>query len=163
MFPETGASCSRSTRQMQLDRYRGAARREHQRCPTRVGEVKSHVVRYTVHTWWGTQVSRKHEAITVCTRGIWKAILPIAALICMSAWGQAAPAPSAAATTRTPGTPGASDTPGASQASSSDNSVAVGSSPRQISALKKQAAKDSRRNAAAAANAAKSASSAPPK
>jgi hypothetical protein len=107
------------------------------------------------------------EVITVYTRTIWMAILPVAALICMNAWGQVspddgghaggpnAPAPSEAATARTPGTPGASDTPGVFQAGSSDNSAAVSSSPRKISALKKQAAKDSRKNAAAAADAAK--------
>ena len=106
---------------------------------------------------------KKCEAITVCTRTLCKAILPVAALICMSAWGQTAPPPSEAATTRTPGTPGASDTVGTTQASSSENTVAVGATPSKISALKKQAAKDSRKNAAAAAGAAKSASSAPPK
>jgi hypothetical protein len=49
------------------------------------------------------------------------------------------------------------------QASPSGNSVAASSTPRKIAALKKQAEKDSRKNAAAAANAAKNASSVPPK
>ena len=163
MSPETGVSCSRSIRECSST-VTAAPLGNHKRCPTCVGESEvARVGRYSAHTWRLTQVSKKYEAITVGTRTIWKAILPLAALICMSAWGQATPTPSTAGTTRTPGTPGASDTPGTSQASSGDNSAAVSSSPRQVSALKKQAAKDSRKNAAAAANAAKSASSAPPK
>jgi hypothetical protein len=106
-------------------------------------------------------------------RKIPMAVMPVAALICMSAWGQAtpsdgagdsiAPTPSAAAAERTPGTPGASDTPGAVQARSNDTSIGVSSSSRKIAALKKQAAKDSRKNAADAAKAGKTTSSAPPK
>jgi hypothetical protein len=100
-----------------------------------------------------------HEVITVYTRTIWIATLPVAALICMSAWGQtsssdgghAGPTPSGAATARTPST-----------STSGDSSDPVSLSPRQIAALKKQAEKDSRKNAAAA-DAAKAASSAPPK
>jgi hypothetical protein len=79
----------------------------------------------------------------------------MAALMSMSAWGQAT-APTGAATTRTPGTPGAADTPETSQGSPIDNSVTDDSSPRKISALKKQAAKDSKKNAATAAKAASS-------
>jgi hypothetical protein len=111
----------------------------------------------------------------VYTRTVWLAALPVAALICMSAWGQTspggggntggsnAPAPSGAATTRTPGTPGAADSTGTLQASAGDNASVLDPSPRKVAALKKQAAKESRKNAAAAADAAKAASSAPPK
>jgi hypothetical protein len=88
--------------------------------------------------------------------------LPLAALLSMSAWAQLASpggggsaggpngiSPSAAATVRTPGTPGAADTPGALQASSHNNLPAASSSPT-VAALKKQASKDSRNNARAA-------------
>ena len=76
------------------------------------------------------------------------AILPVAALICMSAWGQVAPS---------------SGGPRASQPSSGDNSAAVSPDPGKVAALKKQEERESRKNAAAAADAAKKASSAPPK
>src|SRR5580698_1578082 len=69
------------------------------------------------------------------------AALPLAVLLSATTWAQAASAgggapgdgppvsPSGAATVRTPGTPGASDTPGALLTSPSNNPPRVSSSP----------------------------------
>lgn len=88
------------------------------------------------------------------------ATLTLAALLSVSAWAQVAPpgsggaiggpnaaAPSGAATTHTPGTPGASDTPGALQSNHVDGSTP---SPAEIRKLKKQARKAARSSAPAA-------------
>lgn len=81
-------------------------------------------------------------------RTISMAALPLVALLSMSAWAQAV-SPSAAATVRTPGTPGAADTLGAFQRSSNNTLPAASSSP-SVAALKKQANKASQSNARAA-------------
>ena len=89
------------------------------------------------------------------------ATLTVAGLLCVSAWAQVAPpgsggdiggpnaaAPSGAATTHTPGTPGASDTPGALQSNHVEGSAP---SAADIRKLKKQASKAARSSAPAAA------------
>jgi hypothetical protein len=93
-----------------------------------------------------------YEVITVYTRTVWMAVLPVAAMMSISAWGQASPGNG--------GHTGGPNGPATLPAPSDDNSVAGTTSPSKIAALKKQAAKESRKNAAAAA---KAASSAPPK
>ena len=100
------------------------------------------------------------EVITVSTRKIWMAALPAAALMCMSAWGQASPGDGGHAGGQNAAAP---DTRTTSQADGTDTSAADSTNSRKVAALKKQAAKDSRKNAAAAADAAKAASSAPRK
>jgi hypothetical protein len=87
------------------------------------------------------------------------ATLTLAGLLSASAWAQVAPpgsggaiggpnaaAPSGAATTHTPGTPGASDTPGALQSNHVDGTAP---SPAEIRKLKKQARKAARSSAPA--------------
>jgi len=84
------------------------------------------------------------------------ATVPLAALLSLSAGAQTptpsggggiggpnAAAPSGAAITHTPGTPGASDTPGALQAGHASDSAPSGLSPADIRKLKKQAQKAS--------------------
>ena len=105
------------------------------------------------------------------------AALPLAGLLCLSAWAQVpspstgtggaiggpnAGAPSGAATTHTPGTPGASDTPAALQASHANDSAPTGLSPAEIRKLKKQARKAAD-SSAPVADDSKSSSVAPPK
>jgi hypothetical protein len=95
----------------------------------------------------------------MCKRIALIATVPLAALLCVSAWAQTpspsggggtggpnAAAPSGAAITHTPGTPGASDTPGALQAS--HDSAPASLSPADIRKLKKQARKASDSSAA---------------
>jgi hypothetical protein len=102
------------------------------------------------------------------------AALPLAALLAMSAGAQDAASggggstggangapPAEAATTRTPGTPGAADTPGA--LSHPNNNLPAASSGPKVAALKKQADKESQRNARAAADAHKPSSDSAPK
>jgi hypothetical protein len=74
--------------------------------------------------------------------------------------GPNAAAPSGAAITHTPGTPGASDTPGALQASHATDSAPAGLSPADIRALKKQARKASE-SSAPVSDAAKNSTAAP--
>ena len=103
------------------------------------------------------------------------AALPVVGLLSLSAWAQVpaasgggaiggpnAGAPSGAATTHTPGTPGASDTPAALQASHAGDSAPAALSPAEIRKLKKQAQKASD-SSAPVADAAKSSSVAPAK
>jgi hypothetical protein len=90
------------------------------------------------------------------------ATVAIAGLLSASAWAQVAPpgsggdiggpnaaAPSGAATTHTPGTPGASDTPGALQSNHVDGGSSP--SPAEIRRLKKQARKAAHSSAPVAA------------
>ena len=103
------------------------------------------------------------------------AALLLAGLLSLSAWAQVpapsgggalggpnAGAPSGAATTHTPGTPGASDTPAALQSSHANDSAPAGLSRADIRKLKKQARKASD-SSAPVADAFKSSSAAPPK
>jgi hypothetical protein len=95
------------------------------------------------------------------------ATLSLAGLLSFSAWAQGiggpnAAMPSGAAITHTPGTPGASDTPGALQASRPDDSGPTTLSPADIRALKKQARKASE-SSAPVSGSSKSSSAPPPK
>ena len=82
------------------------------------------------------------------------ATLSIAGLLSLSAWAQTpsssgggtiggpkAAAPTGAATTHPPGTPGASDTPGTLQTSHPDTTGPANPSPADIRKIKKQARK----------------------
>ena len=97
----------------------------------------------------------------------------LSGVLSMSVWSQAtAPSggadginsvpPAAAATVRTPGTPGASDTPGAVQVRPNNSLPADNTSPAAIRALKKEASKVPK-SSAPAADTAKPASIVPPK
>ncbi|HTV80178.1 MAG TPA: hypothetical protein VMF03_18140 [Steroidobacteraceae bacterium] len=81
------------------------------------------------------------------------AVLSLAVLFSVAAWGQVTSGgdtvnpnrvlPSEAATVRTPGTPGATDTPGALQEGKKDAPAVHNPTPREIRAMKKQARKAS--------------------
>jgi hypothetical protein len=111
----------------------------------------------------------------MCRRITSIATISLAGLFSLSAWAQVASpggggaiggpnatAPSGAAITHTPGTPGASDTPGALQSSHANGSAPVSLSRADIRALKKQARKASD-SSAPVSDTPKSSSAAPPK
>jgi len=103
------------------------------------------------------------------------ATMSLAGLLSLSAWAQVASpggggaiggpnatAPSGAAITHTPGTPGASDTPGALQSSHTNDSASTTLSAADIRKLKKQARKASD-SSAPLADTPKTSSAAPPR
>jgi hypothetical protein len=102
------------------------------------------------------------------------ATISLAGLLSLTAWAQGAPpgadgtggpnaaAPSGAAITHTPGTPGASDTPGALQSSHANGPAPTSLSPADIRALKKQARKASD-SSAPVSDTSKNSSATPPR
>jgi hypothetical protein len=103
------------------------------------------------------------------------ATMSLAGLLSLNAWAQVASpggsgamggpnatAPSGAAITHTPGTPGASDTPGALQSSHANDSAPITLSPADIRKLKKQARKGSD-SSAPLADTSKTSATAPPR